>query len=121
MACAQSSSPANPESGLASPASRPTLSQVLEEALAPFHARTSVYVKNLATGEEAGVRADEAFNSFSVIKLGIMLRAYHLADLKQLNLDERVAVKGSDLRDGSGILFTFDAGLRVTLRASVLR
>ena len=54
--------------------SRPTLSQVLEQALAPFHARTSVYVKNLATGEEAGVRADEAFNSFSVIKLGIMLR-----------------------------------------------
>jgi beta-lactamase class A len=33
-----------------------------------------------------------------------------------LNLDERIEVKGSDLRDGSGVLYTFDAGLRVTLR-----
>jgi beta-lactamase class A len=100
-------------------ASRParlTLSQVLEQSLAPFRARTGVYVKNLETGEEAGVRADEAFNSFSVIKLGIMVRAYHLSDQKQLNLDERIEVKGSDLRDGSGMLYTFDAGLRVTLR-----
>ena len=92
MACGQSSSSANPGSGVASPTSRPTLSQVLEQSLAPFHARTSVYVKNLDTGEEAGVRADDAFNSFSVIKLGIMLRAYHLSDQKQLDLDERVTV-----------------------------
>lgn len=62
MACGRSSAPAHPGSGVASSTSRPTLSQVLEQALAPFHARTSVYVKNLATGEEAGVRADEAFN-----------------------------------------------------------
>ena len=115
-ACGQSSSPSTATATGAGRTSRPTLSQVLEQSLAPFHARTSVYVKNLETGEEAGVRADEAFNSFSVIKLGIMLRAYQLSDQKQLNLDERIEVKGSDLRDGSGMLYTFDEGLRVTLR-----
>jgi beta-lactamase class A len=75
-----------------------------------------VFVKNLKTGEHAGVRDDRAFNSFSVIKLGIMLRAFDLAAQGRLNLDQRVAVSESDLRDGSGILYDFDAGLRVTLR-----
>jgi len=60
-ACRQSSSPSNAAVSGATTTSRPTLLQVLEQSLAPFHARTSVYVKNLETGEEAGVRAEEAF------------------------------------------------------------
>src|SRR5580765_7364497 len=93
-----------------------TLGDVLNRELAGFKADTGVYVKNLKTGEQAGVRDDRAFNSFSVIKLGIMLRAFDLAAQGRLNLDQRVAVLESDLRDGSGILYDFDAGLRVTLR-----
>lgn len=93
-----------------------TLQQLLDTQLAGFKARTAVHVKHLGTGEEAGVRADVAFNSFSVIKLAILVRAFQLADARQLNLDERVAVAPQDLRDGSGILYAFDPGLRVTLR-----
>ena len=77
---------------------RPTLSDVLTQAFTPFEARTAVYVKHLTTGEEAGIRADDAFNSFSVIKLGIMLRAYALANSGQLNLDARVSVSESASR-----------------------
>jgi beta-lactamase class A len=88
----------------------------LERELAKFQAQTGVFVKHLATKEEAGVRADQPFNSFSVIKLAIMLRAYHLSERGQLNLDERVQVRQSDLRDGSGILYTFDLGMKITIR-----
>jgi beta-lactamase class A len=93
-----------------------TLAQVLDRALARFQATTGVYVKHLKTGEEAGVRADQDFNSFSVIKLAIMVKAYQMADRHELDLDQRVDVGPDDIRDGSGMLYMFDPGLRVTLR-----
>lgn len=109
-------SPPAPVPASAAPTAAPTLTELLEQQLEPFHARTGVYVKDLATGQEAGVRADQAFNSFSVIKLAIMVRAFQLADANKLDLDERVEVRRQDLRDGSGMLYAFDPGLRVTLR-----
>lgn len=108
--------PPDPVPASAAPTAAPTLTELLEHQLEPFHARTGVYVKDLATGQEAGVRADQAFNSFSVIKLAIMVRAFQLSDANTLNLDERVEVRRQDLRDGSGMLYAFDPGLRVTLR-----
>jgi beta-lactamase class A len=93
-----------------------TLTQVIEQQLSTFKARTGVYVKDLGTGEEASVRADQAFNSLSVIKLAILVRAFQLSDAKTLNLDQRVEVRPSDLRGGSGVLYDFDPGLRLTLR-----
>ena len=56
------------------------LTRLLETELARFPARTGVYVKHLTTGEEAAVRADEAFSSASVIKLTILVRAFQLVD-----------------------------------------
>lgn len=97
-------------------ASRSRLSDLLHRELASFRADTGVFVQHLASGEQAGVREDRPFNSFSVIKLGILVRAFELAEHGQLNLDERAAVPESALRAGSGILYTFDAGLNVTLR-----
>lgn len=110
--------PAPQDPVLAKPpaAAAQTLSQVLDRELSSFKARTGVHVKNLGTGEEAGVRADQPFNSFSVIKLAILVRAYQLADAGTLNLDQRVEVAAADLRDGSGMLYDFDPGLRVTQR-----
>jgi beta-lactamase class A len=92
------------------------LRRVLEAELARFPARAGVYVKNLPTGEEAGVRADEAFSSASVIKIPIMVRAFLLAEEKKLDLDERVTIRRSDLRDGTGVLQYHDVGLQPTIR-----
>ena len=75
-----------------------------------------VYVKHLTTGEEAAVRADDAFSSASIIKLTIMVRAFQLVDQKMLNLDERVPIRRADLRDGSGVLQYHDLGQTPTIR-----
>src|SRR5215831_9330876 len=77
------------------------LTKLLDAELSRFPARTGVYVKHLTTGEEAGVRADEAFSSASVIKLAIMVRAYQMVDAGELQLNERVEIQRSDLRDGT--------------------
>jgi beta-lactamase class A len=92
------------------------LTRLLESELARFPARTGVYVKHLVTGEDAAVRADEAFSSASVIKVPIMIRAFQLADRGSLDLNERVEIRREHLRDGSGVLQFHDLGLRPTYR-----
>ena len=96
--------------------SKSELTRLLETELATYPAKAGVYVKNLRTGEEATVNPDQAFNSMSVIKIPIMIRAFQLADQGKLNLDERVEIRRSDLRDGTGVFQFFDLGLRPTIR-----
>ena len=93
-----------------------SLSRLLDAEIAQFPAKAGVYVKHLQTGENGGTHADDLFNSMSVIKLAIMVRAYQLIDQKALHLDDRIEVKTADLRGGSGILRQFDVPHVVTLR-----
>jgi len=92
------------------------LERLLEAELARFPAKAGVYVKQIASGEEAAVRADDAFSSASVIKIPIMVRAFLLAEEKKLDLDERVTIARADLRDGTGVLQYHDIGLQPTIR-----
>lgn len=91
------------------------LTRLLERELSQYPARAGVYVKNLKTGEEAGVGADASFNSASVIKLAIMVRAFQLADAGRLDLDERVEIRRADIRPGSGVFQYHTPGLRPTV------
>jgi beta-lactamase class A len=92
------------------------LQAVLDRALATFPGRAGVYVKHLTTGEEAAVRADDTFNSASVIKLPVLVLAYQMAEKGALSLDERITIRAADVRGGSGIFRYHDAGLQPTLR-----
>src|SRR5436309_14609443 len=92
------------------------LNRLLDSELSRFPAKAGRYVKHLKTGEEAGVRSDEAFNSFSVIKLSILAMAYNLSEQKRLSLDERVEIRRAVVRDGSGVFQFADYGLNPTIR-----
>jgi beta-lactamase class A len=93
-----------------------TLQSLLEAELASFPAVAGVYVKHLTTGEEAGVGAEQGFSTASVIKLTFMVKAYQMADRKELDLDERITLTRAHLRHGTGVFQYHDAGLRPTLR-----
>ncbi|WP_412539276.1 serine hydrolase [Longispora sp. K20-0274] len=75
-----------------------------------------IYVKHMVTGEEAAVRPDVAFETQSVIKLALAVRAYQLADDGRLDLDERVRLTRSDVVGGSGVLRYLQPGLEPTVR-----
>lgn len=92
------------------------LAAALDAELARIPANTGLYVKHLKTGEEVAIRADTSFNSQSVIKVAIMVRAFQLAEQGKLNLDERITLTRELLRDGSGLLQFSDLGLAVTVR-----
>jgi beta-lactamase class A len=97
------------------------LQRLLDAELARFPGTAGVWVKHLTTGEEAGVRADQAFNSASVIKIPVMVLAFQLADQGALSLSERITITPDDIRGGSGIFRFHDAGLQPTLRDVLLQ
>ena len=97
-------------------ATKTALTTALEVELDRFPARTSIYVKDLKTGAEATVRAGQSFNSQSVIKIPIMVRAFQLAEQGELDLDARVTLGRADLRDGTGVFQYADLGLAPTVR-----
>ena len=92
------------------------LQEVLDANLAKFPGRAGIWVKHLTTGAEAGFRADETFNSASVIKIPILLLAYQMAEKGTLSLEERITIRKEDIRGGSGIFRYHDVGLQPTLR-----
>ena len=99
----------------------PALQNILARASSEFPGKAGIYVKHLKTGESAGVRDGEVFNSASVIKLPVLVLAFQMADKGTIKLDERITIKKEDIRGGSGIFRYHDAGLQPTFRDVLLQ
>jgi beta-lactamase class A len=97
------------------------LHNLLTRASSDFPGKAGIYVKHLTTGEAAGVRDGEVFNSASVIKLPVLVLAFQMADKGTINLDERITIKKEDIRGGSGIFRYHDIGLQPTFRDVLLQ
>ena len=97
------------------------LDALLTRASTEFPGRAGIYVKHLTTGEAAGVRDGEVFNSASVIKIPVLVIAFQMVDKGALNLDERITIRKEDIRGGSGIFRYHDPGLQPTLRDVLLQ
>lgn len=108
--------PVMAQTAAAPAASASGLTKLLSAELARFPSKSGIYVKNLATGEEAMVDPDGHYDSASTIKVAVMILAYQLADQKKLDLNERHEIKAADFRGGSGIFRFNDFGLKASLR-----
>ncbi|MDO8678803.1 MAG: serine hydrolase [Acidobacteriota bacterium] len=105
-----------------SPAEQSTpLQAILTRAAADFPGRAGIWVKHVTTGETAGVRDGEIFNSASVIKIPVLVLAFQMAERGEINLDERITIRKEDIRGGSGIFRYHDAGLQPTVRDVLLQ
>ena len=103
-------------------AQQPTaLQTLLTRSSGEFPGKAGIWVKHLATGETAGVREGETFNSASVIKIPVLVLAFQMADKGALTLDERITIGKEDIRGGSGIFRYHDAGLQPTFRDVLLQ
>jgi beta-lactamase class A len=97
------------------------LQNLLTRASSEFPGRAGIWVKHLTTGETAGVRDGDTFNSASVIKIPVLVLAFQMADKGAINLDERITIRKEDVRGGSGIFRHHDAGLQPTFRDVLLQ
>ena len=97
------------------------LHDLLAQSAAQFPGKAGIWVKHLTTGETAGVRDGEIFNSASVIKIPVLVQAFQMAERGELKLDERLTIRKEDIRGGSGIFRYHDAGLQPTFRDVLLQ
>ncbi|MHB1204325.1 MAG: serine hydrolase [Rhodospirillaceae bacterium] len=103
------------------PAHKSGLTKLLEAELGRFAGpggpyKGGIYIKHMTTGEEASVNARDHFETASTFKLAVMVKAYQMADRKELDLNKRYTIKPSDMRGGSGIFRFHDMGMNPTLR-----
>ena len=98
------------------PQKEPTLEEKVGTQIDGLDAKSALHAKHLPSGREIAIRADEPMNSVSVIKIAIMVLAYRDAETKRLNLQERYVLQPEDKRGGSGVLRSFEPGLRPTYR-----
>jgi beta-lactamase class A len=76
----------------------------------------SIYMKNLASGEEITLDSDTVYETFSVIKLAIASELMHQIESGKFSLSDRVTLTAGNQRLPSGVLFTMDPGLNPTIR-----
>jgi beta-lactamase class A len=97
------------------------LHNLLTRSAADFPGKAGIWVKHLTTGETAGVRDGEIFNSASVIKIPVLVQAFQMAERGEIKLDERVTIRKEDIRGGSGMFRHHDTGLQPTFRDVLLQ
>src|SRR5262245_34202768 len=96
----------------------------LEARIAPLvkthKGKVAVAVKNLKTGEEFYLNADEVMPTASLIKLPIMVETYWQANEGKVKLDTTLTLKKDDKVPGSGILTQhFSDGVMLPLKDAV--
>ena len=88
----------------------------LAEALAEIGGHTGVYIRNLATGECLQIRAQEAIEAASLIKLPVMVEAFRREREGDLSLEETHVLRNEERMPSCGTLKAMHEGIRLTLR-----
>ena len=92
------------------------LEQEIERIRREFSGEMAIYMKNLSTGDEIALDADRVYETFSVIKVPIMVEVLRRVQKGDLSLHERYTLNASDARLPSGVLYVLDPGLQLTLK-----
>jgi beta-lactamase class A len=111
-----------PETGGA-PASNPrervTLDQRVRAEIAKFKGKVNLFAKNFDTGKTYGFEEDERVRTASTIKVPIMVEAFAQVNEGKAKWDDELVLTKEKKAGGSGVLFEFHDGLRLTLRDAV--
>ena len=103
-------------SGLAQHGGDEALNSTLGEMIKTHHGKVAVYARELNSGHEIAIDADEPVQTASVIKLAILYNA--MVDVREgtASWDEKLTLKPGDAVGGSGMLHFFDPPITVTLK-----
>lgn len=88
----------------------------LENAIKSFDGVAGLAARNLLTGEEIFVNADQRFPTASIIKTAVMVAAYHQASRGTLSLDTTIPLRKTDKVGGSGVLNGLSDGIALPVR-----
>ena len=94
----------------------PSAEQRIKDRILAFQGTVSLYAKNLTTGTEFALRADERVRTASTIKLPILVAAFQAVADGKANWDEELLLAEDDKVAGSGLLREFTPGRKFLLR-----
>ncbi len=97
------------------PVDMETVRAALDRAAAAFPGDSAVYLLDLETGEEYGVRADAPFESASLMKLPVLVELYRRVEVGELQLNDLHPVEERHKVGGSGALKNVENGQQFTL------
>jgi beta-lactamase class A len=88
----------------------------IERITRSVDAKWGIYIKCVETGEEIAINADEQMDTMSVIKIPLMVEAFRQIEAGRFALSDRVTLKESDKRPGTGIIRSLDPGDTLTIK-----
>lgn len=96
-----------------------TLDEKIQAELKDFRGKVWIYAKNLDTGKDYALRADEQVRTASTIKLPIMTEVFHQIAQGKMNWTDEIILTKEKKAGGSGILGEFSDNTKLDLRSAV--
>lgn len=98
----------------------PTLESRVKPIADKHKGKIAVAVKNLTTGENYTLNADEVMQTASLIKVAVMVEAYRQLDAKKVDFDKTLTLTKDDKVPGAGVLTShFSDGATFPLKDAV--
>lgn len=88
----------------------------IERITRSVNAKWGIYIKCIETGEEIAINADETMDTMSVIKIPLMVEVFRQIEAGKFALTDRVTLKESEKRPGTGVLRSLDANASLTIK-----
>jgi beta-lactamase class A len=93
-----------------------TLDEKIKAELANFKGKAWIYAKNLDTGKDYSLRADEQVRTASTIKLPIMTEVFRQVEQGKIKWTDEITLTKQNKQGGSGILSEFSDGTKVDIK-----
>jgi beta-lactamase class A len=88
----------------------------IERTARSVNATWGIYIKSIETGEEIAIDADRQMDTMSVIKIPLMVEVFEQIKAGKLSLSEKYTLTAEDVRPGTGVMRSLDAGAVITLK-----
>jgi beta-lactamase class A len=99
-----------------SPTGLARLQANIERITRSVNAKWGIYIKCVETGDEIALNADETMDTMSVIKIPLMVEVFRQVEAGKFALTDRVTMKESDKRPGTGVMRSLDPNASLTIK-----
>ncbi len=96
-----------------------SLDEKIQNEIKNFSGKVWIYAKNLDTGKDYALRADEQVRTASTIKLPIMTEVFRQVAQGKLNWTDEIVLTKQNKQGGAGVLFEFSDNTKIDLRTAL--
>ena len=90
------------------------LTRAIAAAVAGFHGKVGVYARQLKSGREAALNADETFPTASLIKIPILLTLFERIDRGEVDYNAELIYRSTRAYDDGDVLASYQDGKKIS-------